>query len=505
MSASILALLLALGGPQDEAVKKAIEDFKAKIKDAKALPEKAALLKEFAGREPRDSSMVPPIGKYLAPAANDPNYILPVIAIEGLSRFRGSAQASQVLVGAMQGYRKIPYLYSKVIPAIGKVGHESALPMFEDWLKGKDADQALFGLRVIEGFPASISLEKLFGHWDLMERKKDNVSPEQKAVNDRLQPELQKSVKRISEQPYPTLKELQIWYTKRGKDEVAKRDAEHKPEPLSPGLPVPLLVELLFKENGGTSTANSGTTNMAFAAAALTEKKVAWDGTVPPNGGPAAIRWEKDGAGAVDLGGGAGIDQLRSLKSFTISGWTILHELKEGPSTKEAGAGARILSWFHPVKLNEGVELVLRADGALQLGVNQWADQSAARSKGEPFPVYDAKTTNAGAEAYKTWRFFAVSYDATASAGHVKFYSGTRNADLKLLNAVDYDRGNTGTKIAPTLTVGNVSPMIRPIAPERGYRGLLDEIRLFGSTYDGSGALSLEQLKKVQNRDVPTP
>ena len=35
---------------------------------------------------------------------------------------------------------------------------------------------------------------------------------------------------------------------------------------------------------------------------------------------------------------------------------------------------------------------------------------------------------------------------------------------------------------------------------ERTYRGILDEIRIFGSTLDGSGALPLDELIKVQNR-----
>ena len=42
--------------------------------------------------------------------------------------------------------------------------------------------------------------------------------------------------------------------------------------------------------------------------------------------------------------------------------------------------------------------------------------------------------------------------------------------------------------------------MIRPLAPERSYRGILDEIRIYGSTLDGSGALPLEELIKIQNR-----
>jgi hypothetical protein len=146
------------------------------------------------------------------------------------------------------------------------------------------------------------------------------------------------------------------------------------------------------------------------------------------------------------------------------------------------------------------VELILRADGTLQLGIGQWAEASEAKSKPAQIPLYDAKATNAGAEASQKWRFFAVTYDSGLASGHVKWYVGTSNQDPKLINACDYNRGPSGGKISPVLSIGNVPPMIRPMAPERSYRGILDEIRIFGSTLDGSGALPLEELIKVQNR-----
>jgi len=43
------------------------------------------------------------------------------------------------------------------------------------------------------------------------------------------------------------------------------------------------------------------------------------------------------------------------------------------------------------------------------------------------------------------------------------------------------------------------------MAPERSYRGILDEIRIFGSTLDGSGALPLDALVKIMNRPKTAP
>jgi hypothetical protein len=466
---------------------------------------KAALLKALGSHEPLDNVMVPSIAKFLAPGAKDPNYLLPMVAIEALSRFRGSAPASRALMGVLPAYQKLPFLHRQVVPAVGKIGHETALPFFEAWLKGKDPEQAVLGVRAIEQFPPSVAIDRLFFHMDVIEKKKENASPEVKAVYDRLGPEILKSLKRISGQPYPTLKELLIWYQRRGKEEMAKKDAERKPEPVSEGLPVPLLVELTFRENAGAATANGGTTGAAFATASVAGGKTPWTGTVAPNAGPSALQWIENGAVAVDLGGGPGLETLKGLKSFTITGWTIVMASGEGAASKEAGAGNRVVSWLNPVKTLEGVELVQRADGSLQLGINQWADQSAAKSAAESLPVYNKEAKEANAENQRTWRFFAVTYDSTAAAGHVKFYFGTRNADAKAAGAADYDRGVAGFKVAPHFTVGNVSPLIRSTAPDRAYRGILDEIRVFGSDHDGSGALPLPELIRIQNRELPTP
>jgi hypothetical protein len=175
-------------------------------------------------------------------------------------------------------------------------------------------------------------------------------------------------------------------------------------------------------------------------------------------------------------------------------------DVKEGPSDKMAGAGNRIVSWFNPFKVNEGVELVFRSDGSLQLGIGEWAEGSAARSKPAQIPLFDSKATNANTEAYEKWRFFAVTYDSGLAKDHVKFYVAPQNKDPQLINAADYNRGPSGGKISPQPTIGNVPPMIRPMAPERSYRGILDEVRIYGSAFDGSGALPLEELIKIQNR-----
>jgi hypothetical protein len=205
----------------------------------------------------------------------------------------------------------------------------------------------------------------------------------------------------------------------------------------------------------------------------------------------------------VDLGGGSGVEHLKQIKSFTITGWILCTDGREGPSGKDAGAGNRILSWLSPGKAGDGVELVWRSDGSLQLGLNQPADASAARTGPNKVPVVEPKAKDPGAANLAAWRFFAVSYDPGLGSGHVKYYVGTWQSDAALVSAHDCNRGPVGTRIAPHLTIGNVPPLIRPAAPDRAFRGIIDEVRIYGSLADGAGALGLPEIRKIQNRETP--
>ncbi len=515
-----LAAFLALGlladlqdddkKAREEVSKKALEDFKAALKDAKTLVDKARAILALGDADYRDGSMVSAIARFLAPAGGDVNYVLPVTAVETLSKFRGSPQAAGALTAALASFRKVPYVYARIFVALGKVGHESALPTLEEPLKGLDPAAAALAVQAISEMPPSTALDVYFREYERIEKKKGGASDDLKKVFDRVQPELLKGIQKISGEKYPTLKEFQIWWDKRGpklREEWAAKEkvrASGKRDPAEAKgvLPPALLVELCFNENGGTSTANTGASSSLAPAATFSKGgKPLWTAHAAPNGGGAAVDFTR-GAGpwGVDLGGGAGLENLRNLKSFTICGWAVLRGEPEGPSDKIAGAGNRIVSWYQAGQ--EGVELVFRTDGSLQLGVNQWADAGAARSAPKQFPLLDEASANIWGAVYGSLRYFAATYDSTASQGHAKFYVGSRQADAKLVSTLDYPRGAAGAKIAPALSVGNVGPALRPHAPDRSFRGFLDEIRVYGSAFDGTGALTAEQLIQVQNRVV---
>lgn len=498
---------------REEAAKKLVEEFKAATKDLKTPHEKAQAILAYGENEVKDGLMVSPLNKYLAPAGNDLNLIVPAATVDALGKFRGIAQASQTLINVVPSYKANPYMHERIIAAIGKIGHESALPFFMEPLNGKDPNAAFAAVKAIGDFPPTLALDVLFREWDRMEKARPNASDQIKPVLDKAQPEALKQIQRISGEKYISMKEFQIWWSRRG--EQFKKDAAEKeklaakkdPNAPKPTLPPVMIMEFIFKENSGNSTRNSGASAGHYASATISTPKPSWNGAFPPNGGPSSLEWGvSPGTGAVDLIAPGGPEHLKNLKSFTICGWVSCLSDKEGAGDKLAGAGNRILTWLQPNK--DGVELVLRNDGSLQLGVNQWAEQSTAKSKPGQIPVLDDKAkdaTAAQAAARENWRFFAVSYDSTLAAGHSKFYFGTRGKDAAASGAPDYARGPVGSKVAFGVSIGNVPQMIRPIAQERGFRGFIDELRIYGSTVDGSGALPLPEIVKAQNRVEATP
>jgi hypothetical protein len=515
-------LVLALAVPaqddkkaQEEASKKAVEDFKKAVAETKAVHEKALLIQKFGDLWPKESSMVAPVAKFLAPGPGDINYILPVTAAEALGKYRGSAQASQALMGALPMYKKIPYVYDKILLAVGKVGHESSLTFFEEPLKTLDKKQAGAAVDSVSEMPPHIAIDWLFKKAEEYEKKKEKAADDQKAGYDAVLAEVLRGIKKVSGQPYPTLTELKIWWTKRGKawqDEAAAKEKESlakRAETAAAGgkttLTPPLIVELLFKENGGQKTVNSGTSGGMYFEASISAKSPAWSGSAPPNGGPSSLDWGAMGMpqAAVDLGMGAPLEHLKNLKSFTICGWLNCKSEKETAGDKHVPAGNRIVSWLNHGK--DGVELVHRPDGNLQLGINEWAANSPAASAPRQIPLVDEKATDAAQAFTRNWKFFAVTFDSTAAAGQVKWYFGTAQADAKLDKACDYPKGAVGAKIAPALTVGNVAVVSRPMAPDRCFKGHIDQVRIFGSTMDGSGALPVAELIKVQDRQTAVP
>jgi len=244
--------------------------------------------------------------------------------------------------------------------------------------------------------------------------------------------------------------------------------------------PTPI-VELLMTEGTGNSVANTGT---AGGSASRPSASPAWSSNVPINGGVYSLDYGTtvNSNNYLEMGTPAA---LKSLKSFTISGWINCKNLTVG------AGGNRILIYLAPGG-GQGIDLALQADGSLGLGVNQWNDQGGVRSNG-------GKITADGNASYNNWRFFAASYNSTVSSNQVSFFFGSNGTVADWDCVRTYARGTVGATPGNSLAIGNMNGDSRYSGSDQMVRGLVDQIRVFGSTTDGSGALTAADIATIQN------
>lgn len=240
------------------------------------------------------------------------------------------------------------------------------------------------------------------------------------------------------------------------------------------------LVEFKFNEGTGTTSANTGTMG---GNGTFTSTLPSWDSRAPINGSQSLYYGVANGAYAVDL---PSSNDIKDLKSFTIAGWI------NCKSSLTGAGGNRIVSWLKHGD-NDGVDLAYQgSNNSLQLGIKDWNDVGGPQSSANKIPV-DINGP------FNNWRFFAVTYNSALSSGHVKFYFGTNATVATLDVARDYSRGLTGSDIASTVTIGHHPATHRAGNTTQNFKGVLDQIRVFGSKTDGSGALTIEQIRELQN------
>jgi len=242
------------------------------------------------------------------------------------------------------------------------------------------------------------------------------------------------------------------------------------------------IVELRFNEGRGQVTANTGSSARVAGRARLIGNQIAWSTNTPPSGAARALDFGSEPTACAAELEGEPLDALKNLKSFTLSGWINCRSAKTG-----AGGNRIVTAINHG---GDGFDLVMLADGRLQLGVNEWPDTSSAKSSPGRIPSH-ANTSAAN------WRFFAVTYDATRPPAQVKFYFGSAESDATLDTRLAYDRGPVGDNLGP-LAVGHFNNRTRDGHTDRMFRGLIDEVRVHGSALDGIGALPLEKIVELQ-------
>lgn len=171
------------------------------------------------------------------------------------------------------------------------------------------------------------------------------------------------------------------------------------------------------------------------------------------------------------------LTELEGLRSFTICGWA-------RPTSLQVGSGGNRIV-FNLNRDRAGFDLVHLADGRLRLAINEWPDR--VRNDSSP-----------GRLRVGEWLFFAVTYDAALERDNVRWYFGDPVTPAGFDCANTYPAGATGADSGP-LTVGNYNTTLHGAGLDRQFRGTLRAIQVFGSRMGGRGALSLDDIRRLQD------
>lgn len=197
------------------------------------------------------------------------------------------------------------------------------------------------------------------------------------------------------------------------------------------------------------------------------------------------------GSGSGGVGGGAkggnlitALGGMESATSVTFAGWFHVSE--------PIGGNAQLFNQTNGD--NDGFRISSNTAGSLSVDIVG----TAGRKKG-------AATSGGIFNEVNEWVFFAVTYDNSGPAGSLKFYKGTLETGVYLADSMTLNIGNFKPGAYP-LTIGNYTA-----APEGSYgnaypfQGLLDNMGVWISATDGSGALTVEQLEALRVSQIPEP
>lgn len=236
------------------------------------------------------------------------------------------------------------------------------------------------------------------------------------------------------------------------------------------------IVEYRFNETGTTAPStgtDSTSVTLRNAAGAASDRHTSAGGGVSGLAGDRAFD-NTAGSTMASTGGVAshnaddnGVD---GLLSFTLQGWL------NTTVTADAGNSGRLFD--NNDGLGNGFFLGWNA-GTLTI---QIATSGGVQS-----------FSHTGFDSNGQWIFFAVRYDGVN--GFVDFAVGTTTSGVALFGSDPLGPGAINGESQP-LSIGNAG------AQTRAFQGLLDNMRIFGSTTDSSGVVTLQQLEVIRQSDV---
>lgn len=245
-----------------------------------------------------------------------------------------------------------------------------------------------------------------------------------------------------------------------------------------------LLLEYKFNDSG-TTTANSGTlggsANLLNSSGGATDLHGAAGSGVSGLAGDTSLNLSSAtgmGSGFTGPMANAGTVSLTSLKSFTITGW-----INSTAQLSTLANSARIY--------DNGVSKIYLSTGGMVISLYNGTSTTDYGST--------AMATNNLWTSANQWVFFAITYDGTTASNNLNFYYGSA--------AVAISSAATSTSVAANLNLGNGTlDLGNRSTTDRPFDGSMDDFRIYGSTTDASGALSIAALDSLRSLDaVPEP
>ena len=237
------------------------------------------------------------------------------------------------------------------------------------------------------------------------------------------------------------------------------------------------ILEFKFDETSpnarGTGMATNGVTFLTGVATARDLHSADGQGVSGLPGDRAFDNSISSGMGSKGTGGRAVVvaDAVDGLLSLTLQGWF-------------RADGAAIDNLARLISKQQGSTgfLLLGTAGNLDLEINNAGSTSTGTHYGD----------------VGVWVFFAVTYDGTATNNNVRFYKGTPTNSVALTETRTLNQGRALAN-AGSITIGNANS---DGSLNRPFDGLLDDMRVFGDKVNASGALTLQQLEWLRNKDV---
>jgi hypothetical protein len=163
----------------DEAVKRALDEQKKALREAKGPSERAAAVWRLGDAE-RDPRIVAELVRSLGESE-----LVRQEAVAALGRYRGDKTAAQALAGALASSRT-PAATERILAALASVGHESCVPAVVKLIADKEPRVAAAAVHALGEANAAAAVEPLLALWEALDRDRQRSGDTKREAEDRL-------------------------------------------------------------------------------------------------------------------------------------------------------------------------------------------------------------------------------------------------------------------------------------------------------------------------------